>query len=167
MKYPSSWFHQVQKQLDGFSWMLEACLESSSLKWRNRPNAVLEAWRATRIHRKMSSMQEVAGGNMPSMLLPVEKTCQISNSRKCKFTWAVSLGVQWLRICLPMQRTRVQSPLWEDPTCIRTTKPQLSSLRAWNLALPQEKPPQREARTLQLEKTSVQGHKDLVHTPPK
>ena len=28
-----------------------------------------------------------------------------------------SLVVQWLRICLPMQGTRVQALVWEDPTC--------------------------------------------------
>ena len=34
-----------------------------------------------------------------------------------------SLMVQWLRICLPMQGTRVRSLVWEDPTCRRATKP--------------------------------------------
>ena len=33
-----------------------------------------------------------------------------------------SLVAQWLRICLPMQGTRVQSLVWEDPTCCRATK---------------------------------------------
>ena len=28
-----------------------------------------------------------------------------------------SLLVQWLRICLAMQGTQVQSLVWEDPTC--------------------------------------------------
>ena len=28
-----------------------------------------------------------------------------------------SLVAQWLRICLPMQGTRVQALVWEDPTC--------------------------------------------------
>ena len=31
-------------------------------------------------------------------------------------TWA-SLLAQWLRICLPMQGTRVQALVWENPTC--------------------------------------------------
>ena len=34
-----------------------------------------------------------------------------------------SLVVQWLRICLPMQGTRVQALVWEDPTCRRATRP--------------------------------------------
>ena len=32
-----------------------------------------------------------------------------------------SLVVQWLGVCLPMQRTQV----WEDPTCRRAAKPVL------------------------------------------
>ena len=34
-----------------------------------------------------------------------------------------SLVVQWLRICLPMQETKVQSLAWEDATCCRATEP--------------------------------------------
>ena len=34
-----------------------------------------------------------------------------------------SLVVQWLRIRLPMQETRVWALVWEDPTCRRATKP--------------------------------------------
>ena len=34
-----------------------------------------------------------------------------------------SLVAQWLRICLPMQGTRVRSLVWEDPTCHGATRP--------------------------------------------
>ena len=34
-----------------------------------------------------------------------------------------SLGAQWLRICLPMQGTRVRALVWEDSTCRGATKP--------------------------------------------
>ena len=34
-----------------------------------------------------------------------------------------SLVAQWLRICLPMQGTRVQALVWEDPTCSGATRP--------------------------------------------
>ena len=34
-----------------------------------------------------------------------------------------SLVVQWLRICLPMQGTRVRALVWEDPTCRGATSP--------------------------------------------
>ena len=34
-----------------------------------------------------------------------------------------SLAAQWLRICLPMQGTRVKPLVQEDPTCRGATKP--------------------------------------------
>ena len=47
----------------------------------------------------------------------------------CFFIWLLvvciwtSLVAQWLRIHLPMQGTRVQSLVQEDPTCHGATKP--------------------------------------------
>ena len=35
----------------------------------------------------------------------------------------VSLVAQWLRVCLPMQGTRVRALVWEDPTCRGATGP--------------------------------------------
>ena len=37
--------------------------------------------------------------------------------------WGTSLEAQWLRICLPMQETRVWALVREDPTCRGATKP--------------------------------------------
>ena len=37
--------------------------------------------------------------------------------------FGASLVVQWLRICLPMQGTRVRALVWEDPTCRGATRP--------------------------------------------
>ena len=37
--------------------------------------------------------------------------------------YRASLVAQWLRIRLPMQGTRVQALVWEDPTCRGATKP--------------------------------------------
>ena len=34
-----------------------------------------------------------------------------------KKEYRASLVVQWLRVCLPMQGTRVRALVWEDPTC--------------------------------------------------
>ena len=34
-----------------------------------------------------------------------------------------SLVAQWLRICLPVQGTRVRALVWEDPTCRGATRP--------------------------------------------
>ncbi|KAJ8796144.1 hypothetical protein J1605_002273 [Eschrichtius robustus] len=39
-----------------------------------------------------------------------------------KVVIGASLVAQWLRIRLPMQRTRVQALVWEDPTCHGATK---------------------------------------------
>ena len=40
-----------------------------------------------------------------------------------KSATGASLVAQWLRICLPMQGTRVRALVWEDPTCRRATRP--------------------------------------------
>ena len=34
-----------------------------------------------------------------------------------------SLVAQWLRVCLPMQGTRIRALVWEDPTCRGATGP--------------------------------------------
>ena len=62
-----------------------------------------------------------------------------------------SLVAQWLRICLPMQGTRVRALVWEDPTCHGATGP--VSHNYWACASgacapQQERPWQWEARTL-------------------
>ena len=38
-------------------------------------------------------------------------------------TLRASLVAQWLRICLPMQGTRVRALVWEDPTGRGATRP--------------------------------------------
>ena len=51
-------------------------------------------------------------------------------------SWA-SLVAQQLRICLPMQGTRVRALVWEDLMCRGATgparEPQLLSLHVWSL----------------------------------
>ena len=37
--------------------------------------------------------------------------------------FGTSLVAQWLRISLPMQRTRVRSLVWDDPTCREAAEP--------------------------------------------
>ena len=39
------------------------------------------------------------------------------------FSQGTSLVAQWLRICLPMQGTRVRALVREDPTCCGAAKP--------------------------------------------
>ena len=40
-----------------------------------------------------------------------------------KTQWRASLVAQWLRICMPVQGTRVRALVWEDPTCRGETRP--------------------------------------------
>ena len=46
------------------------------------------------------------------MMRPHDEYCPIKNRNE-----GASLVAQWLRICLPMQGTRVRALVWEDPTC--------------------------------------------------
>ena len=55
-----------------------------------------------------------------------------------------SLVVQWLRICLPMQGTRVRALVWEDPTCRGATRP--VSHNYWACASGACAPPQERPR---------------------
>ena len=43
--------------------------------------------------------------------------------RGSKVKVRASLVAQWLRICLPMQGTRVRALVWEDPTCCGAAGP--------------------------------------------
>ena len=47
---------------------------------------------------------------------------QCQNAHLKMKPWA-SLVAQWLRVCLPVQGTRVQALVWEDPTCRGATRP--------------------------------------------
>ena len=42
---------------------------------------------------------------------------QFKERRMKRIEDRASLVAQWLRICLPIQGTRVQALVWEDPTC--------------------------------------------------
>ena len=77
------------------------------------------------------------------------KLCLIIFITKPNF-WA-SLVAQWLRICLPMQGTRVRALVWEDPTCHGAAGSM--SHNYWACAsgacAPQQERPQWEARAPQ------------------
>ena len=69
---------------------------------------------------------------MKCSLLPLPDPCywgtlvelnQILTVRNNSSPPGASLVVQWLRIRLPMQGTRVQALVREDPTCRGATKP--------------------------------------------
>ena len=56
-----------------------------------------------------------------SVLLRLCNSTSVSSTRETK--QGASLAAQWLRICLPMQGTRVRALVWEDPTCRGATGP--------------------------------------------
>ena len=66
-----------------------------------------------------------------------------------------SLVAQWLRICLPMQGTRVQALVWEDPTCRGATGP--VSHNYWAYASGACAPQQREAATVRGPSTAMKS----------
>ena len=83
-----------------------------------------------------------------SPFLHVIFRCLALCHKKIMLAWA-SLVAQWLRICLPMQGTRVRALVWEDPTCRGATGP--VSHNYWACACgacapQQERPRQWEAR---------------------
>ena len=65
-----------------------------------------------------------------------------------------SLVAQWLRICLPMQGTRVRALVWEDPTCRGATNP--VSHNYWACASG-ACAPQREAATVRGPRTAMKS----------
>ena len=50
-----------------------------------------------------------------SLLKGINKMMDLT---KLKNAMRASLVAQWLRVCLPMQGTRVRALVWEDPTCL-------------------------------------------------
>ena len=85
--------------------------------------------------------------------IPLHEQFRICKFRetKCRLevTRRASLVAQWLRICLPMQATRVRALVWEDPTCRGATRPVSHNYWAGGsgaCAPQQERPRQWEAR---------------------
>ena len=61
--------------------------------------------------------------NLSHKISFLSKLYNLSPYVSIKTNGGASLVVQWLRICLPMQGTRVQALVWEDPTCRGATRP--------------------------------------------
>ena len=66
----------------------------------------------------LSPPQEHVGEGRRAAVRPEDTETQAQESNS-----GASLVVQWLRICLPMQGTRVRALVREDPTCRGATKP--------------------------------------------
>ena len=78
---------------------------------------VLDSWPHQR-HNRCKTSQLVSKWEKCQLWFLLPKKWKINNYH----SWA-SLVAQWLRICLPMQGTRVRALVWEDPTCLGATKP--------------------------------------------
>ena len=87
---------------------------------------------------------------LPKTELKSDKTSRSNcHFRENQRLGGASLVAQWLRVCLPMQGTRVRALVWEDPTCHGATGP--VSHNCWACAsgacAPQQERPRRwEAR---------------------
>ena len=58
-----------------------------------------------------------------SCMAKMEITIQAGGIEKMNKKLRASLVAQWLRICLPMQGTRVRALVWKDPTCRGASRP--------------------------------------------
>ena len=70
-------------------------------------------------HNYWARALEPASHNYWSLQATTKTQC---SQKYIKNFWA-SLVAQWLRICLPMQGTRVRALVWEDPTYHGATRP--------------------------------------------
>ena len=75
----------------------------------------------------------------------------IKNSQNSKIRKTGSLVAQWIRICLPMQETRVRSLSWEDP--LEKEMAIHSSVLAWKILWTEELG---ELQSMGLEKSQTQ-----------
>ena len=123
-----------------------------------------EAWHAA-VHGVAKSRRRLSDWNDTHLLLPLITLLDI--------TW----WVQWLKSCLPLWGTQIQSLVWEDHTCWEATKPaspvlrsnqahipQLLKLRSTSWGPLQGKPLKWEAYTSQLENSSCSTQLEKVHT---
>ena len=63
-------------------------------------------------------------GPFPSSFGKEPRACRLRGEKiKEANLFRASLVAQWLRVCLPMQETRVRALVWEDPTCRGATRP--------------------------------------------
>ena len=98
----------------------------SSVKWSNNSAflfRLLWQW-GDRIHfMHLININYDDGGCF--ILIKISHNLKLFRREKnlgSKLSFGASLVAQWLRICLPIQGTRVQALVWEDPTCRGATR---------------------------------------------
>ena len=93
-------------------------MEEKDIEVRQKPH-----YRDPHCQGKVGSLSPEAIERALASLLKLLKTKYMSDRQVNKKWMRASLVAQWLRIRLPMQETRVQALVWEDPTCHGATKP--------------------------------------------
>ena len=88
-------------------------------EWKSTvPGLISSACHVVQSHTGESPGKDNRAGRIARLSLA---TCRLRTSRESQ--GEASLVAQWLRICLPMQGTRVRSLAREDPTCRGAAKP--------------------------------------------
>ena len=110
---PMLWQHEA-----GRLWVLGGTIVKIMTAVSNASKGRCEQW--VRMKKQIKTAGEKDNSIQVSMCL--EESVAISIKVK-NIPPGTSLVAQWLRICLPMQGTRVRSLVREDPTCRGATKP--------------------------------------------
>ena len=122
---------------------INACNRERIVTHRVGGSYEIERWEGV-CHRKGRGRKEhFRKGNCTG------KSCEENQDSKNIRVCGASLVAQGLRVCLPMQGTRVRALVWEDPTCRGATRP--VSHNYWACASEacapqQERPRRRKAR---------------------
>ena len=76
------------------------------------------------LHMTRPNIQKILRNpqNLLDLINESTQDCQ-KQDQYTKLNCRASLVAQWLRICLPIQGTRVRALVWEDPTCRGATRP--------------------------------------------
>ena len=98
-------------------------------------------------------------------LLAIQVCSEVASSKFKTVLARVSLLAHWLRICLPMQRTRVQVLVREDPTCRGATKPMRHNYRACALEPASHNYWAREPQILSLRAATTEAHVPGAYAP--
>ena len=100
-------------------WMTVLVVPNTTPRSPNSLEGLMGLWSCT-------PMIMVSNSERLQSKISIGKKCMVwsmKEKRRKSPCPGASLVVQWLRICLPMQGTRVRALVWEDPTCHGATRP--------------------------------------------